>query len=155
MYCAGCGNSINADLNYCKSCGTRLLSAEKPEIGSRILTVLTITFGVTTIVGLGVLIALIAMLLDRGAAEQVLVMTIALYLLAFTGIEFILGSQISKLINASVGKTEKNKKIAPQTVQPAQLFAPNTAQLPEPAHMPASVTEHTTRFFDKVSRTKN
>ena len=94
MYCVGCGNSITGELNYCKSCGMRLAGDEGKSISNRILTTLVITFGITTIIGLGILIALLAMLLDRGATEKVVVMTIAFYLAAFTGIEFILVSHI-------------------------------------------------------------
>lgn len=147
MYCAGCGSVINSELNYCKSCGLRLISDEKSENYNRILKTLIITFGVITIVGLGILIALIALLLDRGAPEKIVGITLVFYLACFTAIEFILGSQISKLISASI---QKDKKSTSEIVQPAQISGRNTAQLPEPTQMPISVTEHTTQLFDKI-----
>lgn len=152
MYCSGCGNLISSELNYCKSCGMRLSGDEKTENMNRILATLIITFGIVTIVGLGILIALIALLLDRGVPEKTIGITIIFYLACFTGIEFILGSQISKLIGASI---RKDKKSTPEIVQPAQLFSRNTAQLPEPTQMPISVTEHTTQIFDKVPLREN
>ena len=147
MYCAGCGNLISAELNYCKSCGMRLLSDEKSSNSNWILTTLIITFGVITIIGLGILLSLIAVLLDRGATEKTFGIIVIFYLASFTAIEFVLGSQISKLINASVGK---DKKTASKIVQPAQISAPITAQLEEHREPVRSVTENTTRTFDKI-----
>lgn len=152
MYCANCGSVISSELNYCKSCGMRLVGDEKPETSNRILATLIITFGVITIVGLGILIALIALLLERGATEKIVSITLIFYLACFTAIEFVLGSQISKLINATIGKEKKNST---KIVQPAQISPRNTAQLPEPTQMPISVTEHTTQIFDKVPLKEN
>jgi hypothetical protein len=125
----------------------RLLTEEKPENAIWILPLMVIVFGIVAIIGLGTLIALIALMLDRGATEKIVGITIVFYLACFTGIEFILGAQISKLINASV---RKEKKSTPETFQPAQISAKNTAQLSEPTQMPISVTENTTQFFEKV-----
>ncbi|CAN5526233.1 hypothetical protein BH10ACI1_BH10ACI1_12890 [soil metagenome] len=147
MYCAGCGSPINAELNYCKSCGMRLSIEEKTEYSNRVLPLMIVTFGVVTVVGLGVLLALIALLLDRGATEKIFGIIIVFYLASLTAIEYVLGSQISKLISANIGK-EKRK--VPEIVQPAQLFAPNTAQLSEHRESIGSVTENTTRTFDKI-----
>lgn len=157
MYCAGCGSEINAGLNYCKNCGMRISNDEEGYISQRVLTTLVVTFGVVTVVGFGILIALIALLLDRGAPEKILGITIVFYLACLTAIEFVLGTQISKLINAGIkkDKTGKEQKNAPEYVQPAQLFARNTAQLDEPTQMPISVTDHTTRTLDKVSLKEN
>lgn len=153
MYCAGCGSEISAGLNFCKSCGMRLFSEERSDSTNRILTTLVITFGVVTIVGLGILIALIALLLDRGATEKTMTLTIVFYLASLTAIEFVLGSQISKIISASI---RKDKKSSPEIFHPpAQLFARNTAQLNEPTQQPASVTDNTTRIFDKIPLKEN
>lgn len=152
MYCAGCGSSISAELKYCKNCGMRLLGDEKKESFDRILTTLAISFGVIAIFGLGILVFLIALLLDRGAPEKAVIMTIVFYLASLTAIEFVLGSQISKLISASIIKDKKQQS---EIIQPAQISARNTAQLPEPNEMPFSVTDNTTRIFDKVPRTEN
>lgn len=147
MYCAGCGNAINTQLNYCNTCGMRLSGDETSEFSSRVLVWLVITFGVIAVFGLGALIALVGLLLDRGMPEKNVTILAVFYLAALAAIEFALGDQIKKLIEAGV---RKNKKPAPQIVQPAQFAAPNTAQLPEPSEMPASVTDNTTRIFDKV-----
>lgn len=153
MYCAGCGSEISAGLNFCKSCGMRLLTEERTEKTTQILTALVVTFGIITIAGLGILIALIALLLDRGATEKVITLTIVFYLASLTAIEFVLGSQISKLISASI-KNEKNR--TPEFVQPpVQMYSRNTAQLTEPTQQPASVTDHTTRIFDKIPLKEN
>ena len=148
MYCAGCGNLISAELNYCKSCGMRLLSEEKSGNSNRILATLIITFGVITIVGLGILLALIALLLDRGASEKTFGIIVVFYLASFTAIEFVLGTQISKLINANVTKEKKN---AIGVASPTQLSMPTTAQLEEYRQPAQSVTEHTTRTLEEVS----
>ena len=154
MYCANCGGEISAGLNFCKSCGMRLYSEETSSGTNNILITLVVTFGVVTIVGLGILIALIALLLDRGATEKVVTMTIVFYLACLTAIEFVLGSQISKLISANVRNEKRRNK--PEVVQPpVQLYARNTAQLTEPTQAPASVTDHTTRIFDKVPLKEN
>lgn len=153
MYCANCGSEISAGLNFCKSCGMRLFSEEKSEKTNQILTTLAITFGVVTVVGFGILMALIALLLDRNATEKTIVITIVSYLAALTIIEFTLGRQISKLISASI---KKEKSFTPEFVQPPQpLYSRTTAQLNEPMHQPASVTDHTTRIFDKIPIKEN
>lgn len=131
----------------------RLFNEEKSNGANNILITLVITFGVVTIFGLGILIALIALLLDRGATEKVITMTIVFYLASLTAIEFVLGSQISKLISANVRKETRSSS---EIVQPpVQLFSRNTAQLTEPTQAPASVTDNTTRIFDKVPLKEN
>ena len=126
----------------------RLLSEEKSGNSNRILATLIITFGVITIVGLGILLALIALLLDRGATEKTFGIIVIFYLASFTAIEFVLGTQISKLINANVTKEKKN---AIGVGSPTQLSMPITAQLEEYRQPAQSVTEHTTRTLEEVS----
>jgi hypothetical protein len=59
-------------------------------------------------------------------------------------------SQIPKLIDAKLKKGENN-----EFVQPVQLAAPITAQLEEYREPAVSVTENTTRTFDKIPLKEN
>ena len=145
MYCSKCGSVINDKLNYCNICGGKL-GNDANDSQKPILLSLIISLSVISIIGLGSVIGLIAMLLNKGVKDEMVVMLVGSYLLTLFGIAFMIARQISKIISPQINKAES----ANQVFQPAQLPAPNTAQLEEPHQQPFSVTDNTTRTFDEV-----
>ena len=153
MYCSKCGNVINNKLNYCNICGGKLTNDSNGSIDSHkpVLISLIISLGLVSIIGLGSTIGLIAMLLENGVKDEMVAMLVFAYLLTLFGIIFMIGRQISKLIDS---KLVKNNQV-PDIVFPAQLSAPNTAQLEEPKNQPFSVTDKTTQTLDKIFVKRN
>jgi len=149
MYCERCGKKIDEALNYCNGCGTSL----KRETGSyrTVLTMMIAALSVVGVTGLGILIGLLAVLLDRVSRPEPVFAFAVFYLAAWFGVCFMMMRQISKLIDANIaGKIsfdpEKSRQAGPPLVQ---LPPRTTAQLEE-YRQPASVIENTTRTLDEV-----
>ena len=152
MFCAACGNAINDKLNYCKNCGAKIAKEEEETPSSMMSNLLTsLTF--VTLGGLGILIGLVSVLLKNGFDQKGIMVIAVAYLAALAGICYMLLSQMPRLIDAKL----KPKQAAPtaETYEPPQLFAKTTAQLEEHREPVASVTDRTTRTFDKIPRTGN
>jgi hypothetical protein len=150
MYCAACGSEINDKLNYCKNCGAKIAKEEEDTprtMMSELLAALTwVPLG-----GLGILIGLVAVLLKNGFDHQGIMVIAGLYLAALFGICFMLANQLPKLIDAKL----RQKSEAPESYQPPQLFAKTTAQLEEHHEPAVSITENTTRNFEKIPLRKS
>ena len=97
------------------------------------------------IFGFAFLVGLVAILLDKIIAPQVVVLIVMGYLAALFGICYMLLRQVPKLIDAKLNKNSERV----ETIQPEQLYARNTAQLAEPREPARSVTENTTRTLEK------
>ncbi len=146
MYCSTCGSLINDTLKYCKNCGVKLFKEnEKEDKPESILDNLLTTLCVVAIFGFFFLIGLVAILLDKIINPQFIVLIVVIYLAALFSICYMLLSQVPKLIDAKLNKKSEQD----ETIQPAQLFAKNTAQLAEPHEPVMSVTENTTRTLEK------
>ena len=151
MFCSECGNQVN-QLRYCNNCGARARKDE--DSGQNLqspLNVLFIALPIVVLGGLGILIGLLAMLLDRGVRPEPVTMIAISYLATLTLICFSLIRMMSKLINV---KPKEKTESQNQVYQPAQLSAPNTAQLEE-ARQPFSVVDNTTRTFDEAFVKRN
>ncbi|HEY8562279.1 MAG TPA: hypothetical protein VIL74_18025 [Pyrinomonadaceae bacterium] len=151
MFCAACGSAINDKLNYCKNCGAKIAKEEEETPSSMMNNLLTsVTF--VALGGLGILVGLSTVLLKNGFDHKGIMVIAALYLFALSGICYMLLSQLPKLIDAKLNRKPAEPPAA-ETYQPPQLFAKTTAQLEEQREPIMSVTDHTTRTFDKVPRT--
>lgn len=151
MYCSGCGTFISDKLNYCKNCGAKLAKQKDKSSTEPILESILTTLFLVVLFGLGILVGLVAVLLKNDVAQQVVVMIAIVYLAAVFGICYMLLSQIPKLINAEL----KSDNEMPESYQPPQISAKNTAQLEEHREPVMSVTDHTTRTFDKIPLKEN
>jgi hypothetical protein len=161
MYCAKCGSQINLNLNYCNNCGAKTgRDDEESKVSPLTHLITALTF--ITLGGLGILVGLIALLLDRGVKHEAVAILACIYLVTLFGICFSLTRLTAKMVEAKIKeKTERPN----QVFQPVQLPAPNTAQLEESyqppaslteqANQPLSVTEHTTRSFEQVYVKRN
>ncbi|HRH40571.1 MAG TPA: zinc ribbon domain-containing protein [Pyrinomonadaceae bacterium] len=150
MFCSKCGTQLNDKLNYCNICGGKLTS-DADNSHKAVLTSLIISLTAVSIIGLGSVIGLIAMLLNKGVKDELIVMLVSGYLLTLFSIAFLIARQISKIITPQTNKAESLN----QVFQPAQLSAPTTAQLEEPRQQTFSVTDNTTRTFDEVFVKRN
>jgi len=103
------------------------------------------------IFGFAFLVGLVAILLDKVIAHQIVVLIVVIYLVVLFGICYMLLSQVPKLIDAKLNKKSERS----ETIQPARLYAKNTAQLEEQHEPVMSVTENTTRTLEKVAIERN
>lgn len=145
---------MHADLNYCKNCGAKLVKETDEDAPKSMLDHVLTSLCVIALFGLGILVGLVAVLLSKGVDEKGVILLAFFYLVALSGIFYKLLSQASKLIDANL--KERRVEIS-EFVQPArELKQATTAQLEEfrePAV--ASVTENTTRIFDKIPLKEN
>ena len=142
MYCAACGTEIKAELNYCSRCGARV-DKNAGENQSEALAYLSIATGFVGLGGLGMTVALIAILLKHSVVPQVIVILTLAFLSAVFGISWLMIQQISRMTESDSGEKTLEK------ANPVQLGAVNTAQLEEYRQPAMSITETTTRTLDK------
>ncbi len=143
MYCERCGKQIDDSLNFCNSCGAQI--KKDGESGKSIISSLTNALISVVVVGLGVLVGLIAILMDKVERIEPIFAFAVVYLLIILAISFLIMRQISRVINADL----ESKKMQLETRQAAHLPLRSTNQL-EDFREPASVTDHTTRTLDKI-----
>ena len=146
MFCATCGSAVDAKLNYCKNCGAKI-AKESEETPKSMMDNLLTSLTFVALGGFGILIGLISVLLKKGFDQNGIMLIAALYLAALFGICFMLLRNLPKLIDAKLNP----KQETPESYQaPPQLAARTTAQLEEYREPVVSVTENTTRTFDKI-----
>jgi hypothetical protein len=145
MYCSNCGKTLDAHLNYCNSCGTRVENKTTViRTGSPMLGIGSIFVGC---IGLMAFYPIMRELLHSSADMPAMVMILGAYLLTVFGMFSVLIWQGRK------GSTETPFKgnRSSEGFGGSQAFRGiNTAQLTEPTRPPASVTDHTTKTLDKV-----
>lgn len=154
MFCSECGNQTNGKLRYCNSCGAKMAKNVDDDETGKVspLNSLITTIAFVALGGLGILIGLLAMLLNKGVNHEPIAIIAGMYLIALTAICFSLIRVMSKLIDANAKEKAGSHN---QVFQPVQLPAPNTAQLEEPKQQPFSVIENTTRTFEKIPIKEN
>jgi uncharacterized membrane protein YvbJ len=145
MYCSTCGTEVQTALNYCKNCGARI-DKSSSDGNPTVLQYLAMGTGFVGLGGLGLTLALIAILLKNKVVPELIVILSALFVTLIFGICFMLSRQISKLINLSSVSTDKfSEKNTPE-----QLGAIHTGRLIEPREPVMSVTDTTTKTLDEV-----
>lgn len=148
MFCERCGKQIDSALNYCNSCGVQL-KKEKDQ-GKSILGSLISALISVAVVGLGVLVGLMAILLDKVPNPEPVFIFGLIYLAVLFGICFMIMRQISRVIGKQLDEPKQYQ--TPQAtdfVPPVQLPQQRTNPLDE-FREPASVTDHTTRTLEEV-----
>jgi hypothetical protein len=151
MYCSKCGSLMDDKLNYCKNCGAKLPKNEDEGTPKSMLDDVLTSLCVIVIFGLGILVGLVAVLLEKLVTHQIVIFIVLGYLAGLFSICFMLLKQVPKLIDARLNAKPERSEIT----QPAQLKSPTTAQLEEHREPVLSVTENTTRTFDKIQLKEN
>jgi hypothetical protein len=148
MFCSACGSTVNDKLNYCNNCGAKLLKEKAEETPKSMMDNLLTSLTFVALGGFGILVGLVSVLLKNGFDHKGIMVVAFFYLAALFGICYMLVSQLPKLIDAKLDR----KKETPESYQAPQpqLFAKTTAQLEEHREPAMSVTDHTTRTFDKI-----
>lgn len=148
MYCPKCGKTVDGALKYCNSCGERLskMDEDKDGMPGKMLDNILTTLFLIVMFGLGILVGLVAVLLDKEVRTEVVTLIVLAYLASVFGICAMLVKQVPKLIDA---KLRALWPAAPVT-SPAQLEPRTTAQIMEHRQPVMSVTDHTTKTLDKV-----
>lgn len=150
MYCATCGTLITTKLNYCNRCGARIdsLAAIDDPTGIQHLSMAT---GFVGLGGLGILVGLIAVLLNKDVEPKIVMTIVIFYLVALFAITYLLIRQLARLIGDNPAR--KTPGEAAKTFD--ELPAPTTAQLNEHLEPTPSVTEHTTKTLVEVPLKKS
>lgn len=144
MYCERCGKQIDDTLNFCNSCGAQL--KKDGESGKSIVSSLTNALISIAVVGLGVLVGLIAILLDKIEKSEAIFAFATVYLLILFAICYLIMRQISKLIDSDLVSRK-----APDESRPVVQLPPRSTNQLEEFREPASVTDHTTRTLDPIA----
>jgi predicted nucleic acid-binding Zn ribbon protein len=148
MYCERCGKQIDDALNFCNACGAQL-KKEKSEQQSVLNTLITALIVVCT-AGLGVLVGLMAILLDKLPYPEPAFVFAFCYLATLFGIAFMIMRQISKLIDAKLIGKDNSDSPRVRREEPLVQLPPKTTNQLEDFREPASVIENTTRTLDEV-----
>jgi len=147
MYCSSCGVALTQGLSYCNYCGEKLSGAKSdliiksPEVRPETLIgAMVFAF----VFGLGAITVLM------GVMKAVLHLEAGL-ILAFTVLSFVImlsleGVFIRLLLRRKPGTGEAGEKLVKEQAT-RELAAAQARVLPEPL---PSVTEHTTRAFDRI-----
>ncbi len=143
MYCSSCGNEITKGLNYCNSCGVRVVDPEKAKSRSGLENIST-AIGFIGLGGLIGFIFLVRILLERSVDKEPLVIILIAYLATIFGISYMLINLLSGISKESKRDVEFQADL-PKSIRPI-----DTNQLEEPKQSPASVVENTTRTLNKV-----
>lgn len=115
------------------------------ETKQSVLTTLITALIAVGVGGLGILVGILAVLLDKIDRYEPVFAFAAFYLLLHFGICFMIARQISKLIDAKI----KSPDVA-ETVKPFVQLPPRSTNQLEEFREPASVIENTTRTLDKM-----
>lgn len=148
MYCQNCGNKINKNLNYCNSCGVKLVKAEEPE-NQTIANSLSVALGYIGFIGFFTFAGLIAIMLGKDIEPQVVVMIAIAYLAALFGVCALILKQISNQTAIQKNRDQPQR----QAHETSELEMPKSALQIEEARQPfvSSVTDHTTRTLEEIS----
>jgi hypothetical protein len=98
----------------------------------------------TVIFGLLILAILMSTLLDKAPNPDPIVAFGVAYLVVLFAICFIIGRQVSKLIDADL----RSRELPPRTTAPLVQLPPRSTNQLEEFREPASVTDHTTRTLE-------
>ena len=148
MYCSACGVAVAQSLSYCNFCGAKLngvkgdnvskASEVKPEL---LVSAMVIVF----------IFGLIAITILMGVMKAVLNLS-APQIIPFTLLCFLIMLSIESVLVRLLFRRNRDNQESGDTVQSKgqatrELDASQARALPEPV---PSVTEHTTRAFERV-----
>jgi len=147
MYCSSCGGAVTRGLSYCNHCGAKLSTSEGLEKTRGVRPDLLVTSMVATFIfGTAVVTMLMGVMrVVLGlSVESVLVFGAVPFLLML-----ILEAVFIRLLLRTRATSETNNQTLAKQHETNELDAARPRELPEPI---PSITEHTTRAFEPVSR---
>jgi hypothetical protein len=152
MYCSTCGNPVNENLNYCNICGARI-GKNAPQSRNSSSPILLIAAGFFGVFGLFGFIKMLQILLDSRLDQSAILMILIAYLVTL----FLICSVLVGHVWRRSGDVKTSSDQAPEDYAPPKQFrGVNTNQLEEPREpFIGSVTENTTRTFEKVPLKEN
>ncbi|HVG28620.1 MAG TPA: hypothetical protein VM864_02770 [Pyrinomonadaceae bacterium] len=157
MYCQTCGTEIQPGLNYCNRCGSLVNGAMAHETPVPVdltgpVRWVSVTVGVTFLVGLSIIFAAIGGIASWGFNKDAVIFIALFGMVTLFGVEISLIRLLSRLLGVTKErgglrqlKRKHEKEIAPpqpQYIQPAGAYAASQT----------SVTDHTTRTFTPAYR---
>src|SRR5262245_38568904 len=149
MLCQNCGFNNDKGVNYCKRCGTNLNPVQTAKSVHPIV-IIGFLFVILFITLAGFAMPMMAMDdLHNKVDQRVLIAFSALFLLSVFGINAMLIWLLTRLLGVAKVKnrTDEMAEKRPKYVTSGQQYE----ALPAPPISIGSVTEHTTRNFDKVN----
>jgi hypothetical protein len=148
MYCSSCGVAVAQGLSYCNYCGAKSSIAKgdnviepsvvKPEM---LVAAMVCVF----VLGLGAITLLMGMM--KGVLGLNVGQILAFTMLSFLILLLIEGVCIRLLFRRKRGSVEAGDTVLSRGQETKELDAAQARALPEPI---PSVTEHTTRAFERV-----
>ena len=164
MYCSSCGAEVSEGMSYCNRCGAKL-KAGSEELAAVVSPSQPMVRGVAgaawamaaavaliTVVGFGMAFSLVMAFVTRGLSlDEGRLAVVMMALVSVVLIDWLLLRQFSRLMSAKVQAAE-DKPARPEKRRPAEKPSIVPPQLAAPREPVGSVTEHTTRTFDTVSR---
>jgi hypothetical protein len=139
MFCSACGTQLQPGLIFCSRCGKRI--ADDGGARNKFRQTPIVAAGNTAGVGFVAFIFVLLVLVKNGVVGNDLIPITFFYFAALFGLCFMFLRH---------GKPDPMEKNEAASAEPQFLKPVTTAQLPEPADRPASVTEHTTRTLQNV-----
>ena len=152
MYCPSCGNEISVELKYCNRCGANLsgfpMHYELPPAKPVRMGFPAVVLGLTTTIGLGIILSSAQELAQRGVHPAALLWMVIFSLATLFGCTALMIRFWWKVISMN-RETTYQPQIQPRP--PVQIPPPRQQFPPLREPMP-SVTEHTTRTFTPAYR---
>lgn len=148
MYCSTCGSEVSPNLTYCNRCGAELNSKQhnQAKLSATAMESLVWALAANTIVGMGAVIGLMAVMKEVLHFNDTLIVVFSLLFLAtFMGVDCVFIWLLRSKFGAKgiPGLPRKNE------LRTKELDEMKARVLPEP---PPSVAEHTTRTLEVADR---
>lgn len=150
MYCSTCGVALAQGLSYCNYCGAKLSGAgdkgaDSPQVRPELLVSAMAGVFILGLAAITVLMGVMKSVLDL-PADRILGFAVIPFL-----IMLVLEGVFLRLLFRRKSGTEKAGETVLKGLGTKELDAAQARSLPE--HAP-SVTEHTTRTFDPIYKTR-
>lgn len=155
MYCPSCAAEVTQELSYCNRCGANLKpisnqSALPPNKLVGAAWAISTAVALVTLGGFALIFLLVMALVTRGInLSPAGMFWIAFSLLVILAIDWLLVRQLSRVLDMSKLSGEATKPKAPK------LSEKPVERIDAPREPASSVTEHTTRTFEPISRERN
>lgn len=150
MYCPSCGSEITVELKYCSRCGANLsltpASYPAPIAAPMKLTAPTVVLGLTITGGLGIIFGGASELAQLHLHPAAITWMVIFSLAMLFGCTALLISFWSKMFASGRAATQP----PPAFRTPVQIPGPQQQHLPPRSEPVPSVTEHTTRTFNRL-----